>query len=244
VKFIVSKLIPVLIFSLACCPFASAQVSPSLSNGKFEFTAFGGASFGNKFQFPTLVFANGAVGSQNVGMRYASGYQIGIRGTENLGDHAAVYLEYNFANQPLLFTNLSPTVQSLSLGHNVNRLTYDGSYLFLPPSKRFRPYVKAGAGTALFYINGHSKEDARALGVNLRDSWEFDFNWGAGLNTRVDDQAALSFEFKNQISGFPSYGLPRNAQIQGSQFVPGVSRDGFLHNWQINIGVTYIWDDD
>jgi uncharacterized membrane protein YkvA (DUF1232 family) len=63
----------------------------------------------------------------------------------------------------LRFTNLSPTVQSLSLGHYVHHLSYDGSFLFLPPEKRFRPYVKAGVGAALFYISGHSKEEARAL---------------------------------------------------------------------------------
>jgi opacity protein-like surface antigen len=242
-RFTVSKVIPMLMVSLACCPFASAQFSPSLANGKYEFTVFGGVSFGDDFQFSTLVFNNGAVTSQTVGMRYASGYQIGFRGTENLGDHWAVHLEYSFANQPLLFTNLSPTVPSISLGQNVSRLSYDGSYLLLPPSKRFRPYVKAGAGTALFFIKGHSIEDARALGINLRDSWEFLFDWGGGLNSRVDDQVALSFEFKNQISGFPSYGLPRNAQIQGSQFIPGISRNGFFHNWQVNFGITYIWDD-
>src|SRR5262245_34279870 len=230
-------------FSLVCCQFASAQFSPSLEIGRYVFTGFGGASFGDDFEFPTLVFINGGVTSQTVGMHYASGYQIGVRGSENLGDHAAVHLEYSFANQPLLFTNLSPTVPSLSLGHNVSRLSYDGSYLLLPPSKRFRPYVKAGAGTALFFIKGKSVDEARALGISLRDSWEFLFNWGAGATGLVDDQVALAFEFKNQISGFPSYGLPRNAQISGAQFVPGVSRDGFMHNWQVNFGVAYFWDD-
>jgi hypothetical protein len=50
-------------------------------------------------------------------MHYASGYQIGVRVTQNLGEFAAASLEYNFANQPLRFTNLTPTVQSLSLSY-------------------------------------------------------------------------------------------------------------------------------
>ena len=238
-----SKVISMSIFVLAWCHCASAQTTVSLVEGKFEFAAFGGASFAGDFHFPTLVFTNGQVTSQPEGMHYASGYQVGMRVTENLSEHWAVHLEYSFANQPLRFTNLSPTVPSLSLGHYLHHVSYDGTYLLLPPEKRFRPYVKAGAGTALFYISGHSKEEARSLGVPLRDSWEFAFNWGAGLKSRVQDQVVLTFEVKDNVTGMPSYGLPRSVQVKDGHFIPGISRNGFLHNWQLNFGVAVQWDE-
>ena len=230
-------------FALACCHPASAQTASWLIDDKFEFAGFGGASFAGNFLFPTLVVTNGQTTSQTEGMHYASGYQVGFRGSENLSDHWAVHLEYSFANQPLRFTNLSPTVQSLSLGHYIHHLSYDGSFLFLPPEKRFRPYVKAGVGTALFYISGSSRDYARSLGVSLRDSWELAFNWGAGLKAHVEDQTAISFEFKDQVTGIPSYGLPHSAQSVGGQFVPGISRNGYLNNWQVNIGIAYEWNE-
>jgi opacity protein-like surface antigen len=243
VKFLVPKVIPMSIFILACCRYASAQTTVSLVEGKFEFTAFGGASFAGNFHFPTLVFTNGQVTSQVEGMHYASGYQVGFRVAENLSERWAVHLEYSFANQPLRFTNLSPTVQSLSLGHYLHHVSYDGTYLVLPPEKRFRPYVNAGAGTALFYITGHSKEEARSLGVPLRDSWEFAFNWGAGVKSRVEDQVVLTFEVKDTVTGVPSYGLPSSVQVRNGQVIPGISRNGFLNNWQLNFGIAVQWDE-
>jgi opacity protein-like surface antigen len=243
VKLIVYRLIPILTFLVAGCLLASAQASPSHEESTYEFTGFGGVSGAGDHDFPTLVWRDDAVTSQTEGMHFASGYQVGLRVSENLSDHWAVHLEYSFANQPLRFTNLSPTVESLSLGHYVHHLSYDASFLLLPPNKRFRPYLKAGAGTALFYIAGHSKDEARAAGVPLRDSWEFAFNWGAGLKTHVQDQVLLIFEVKDQVSGIPSYGLPHSAVIRDGQFVPGISRNGFLHNVQLNVGIGFQWDD-
>src|SRR4026207_1301218 len=135
------------ILAAACCHAAYGQSPSSAVESNYEFALFGGASFGGDFAFPTLVTENGQVTSQNAGMHYASGYQLGFRGTENLSNRWAVHLEYNFANQPLRFTNLTPAVPSLSLSHYVHHFYYDGSFRLLPPGKWFRPYLKAGVGT-------------------------------------------------------------------------------------------------
>jgi hypothetical protein len=209
----VSKLIPILVFTLACCAPAFAQVYGSPEYREWEGAGFVGGSFIGNFEFPTPVVGNVQEGSRTIGMNYASGYQIGVRVTQNLGDFGAAYLEYNFANQPLRFTNLTPTIQSLSLSHNVNHFSYGFSYLPLRPSQRFRPYGAMGAGVALFYILGKSRNEALALGVPLRDSWEFALNLGGGFKYLVEDQAALTFDIKDQISSVPSYGLPRSARV-------------------------------
>ena len=76
----------------------------------------------------------------------------------------------------------------------------------------------------------------------LRDSWEFALNLGGGFKYLVDDQAALTFDIKDQISSVPSYGLPRSARVTNGQYIPGISRNGFLNNWQLNFGVAVQWD--
>lgn len=237
------RLTAILVLTLACFRPAFAQESYSPEHREWEASGFLGGSFGGNSQFPTTVSGDSQGSSRTVGMHYASGYQIGMRVTQNLGDFWAAALEYNFANQPLRFTNLSPGIQSLSLSHNVHHVSYNVLYLPLSPKQRFRPYGTMGAGAALFYIPGRSKNEALALGLGLRDSWEFAFNWGGGFKYLVQDQFALTFDLKDQVSGIPSYGLPRSAQVINGQYQPGISRSGLLHHWQLNFGVAFQWDE-
>jgi opacity protein-like surface antigen len=204
---------------------------------------FGGASWIPKTDFSTSVIGSASESSRAVRLEYASGYQIGGRVSEHLGDFWSVSLEYSFANQPVRFRNLSPEIQSLSLGHSLHHLSYDVSYLPLPPMSRFRPYVKAGAGPALFYLHGSSKDEARQLGLSLRDSWEFSFNWGGGFKFLAADQVVLGVDVRDNVTGIPSYGLPRNARVVNGQFQPGLAGHGFLHNVQVNFGIGVQWDE-
>jgi len=228
---------------LACFEPAFAQDPYAPEHRDWEGSGFSGGSFAGDFSFPTPVSGDGQEGSRTVGVHYASGYQVGARITQNLGDFWAASLEYNFANQPLRFTNLSPGIQSLSLSHNVHHVSYNALYLPLTRKRRLRPFATIGAGAALFYIPGRSKEEALALGVSLRDSWEFAFNWGGGLKYLAADQVALTFDVRDQISGLPSYGLPRSARITNGQYQPGIARSGRINIWQLNFGVAYQWDD-
>jgi opacity protein-like surface antigen len=234
----------VLFVTLVCSVNAVAQTTYPPQYRKWEVTGFGGGSFLGDFQFATPVSGSEEETSRTVGMHYARGYQTGLRIVENVEDFWSVDLEYSYANQPLRFTNISPGVESLSLSHSVHHFTYNVSFLPMSPRKRLRPYAKVGAGPTLFYIPGRSRDDARAKGVSLRDSWELAFNWGGGVKYLVYDQVAIGFDLRDQISGVPSYGLPRSAQVIDGAFVPGISRNGFVHNWQLNFGVTFQWDND
>jgi opacity protein-like surface antigen len=176
-------------------------------------------------------------------MKYASGYQVGARFTENLSDYWTANLDYSFANQPLTFTNLTPDIPSLSLSHSIHDFSYGVTYQALSYRSRFRPYGKLGAGAALFYIHGSSKDEASELGVRLRDSWKFAVAAGGGFKYLIDEEVALTFDVRDYISGIPSYGLPSTARIVDGQFQPGFARSGFLNNWQINLGITFLWDD-
>ena len=210
----------------------------------WEVSAFGGGSFLGNFQFPTPVFGKGQDGSQTVGLDYATGYQVGVRLTENLNKFWAADLEYSFANQPLTFTNLSPNIQSLSLGQSVHHFSYNLAYVALPYVRRFRPYAKIGTGASLFHIHNDSKQEALERGLGFRDSWKFLVNWGGGFNYLVHDPVSVTFDVKDNMTGVPSYGLPSKARIVDGHFLPGLSRSGLMNNWQINFGVTvqfYDW---
>jgi opacity protein-like surface antigen len=233
----------ILISVLLFAKYASAQDKYPIEHREWEVTGFTGTSAGNSFEFPTTVLGNSGQSSRTVGMHYSSGYLVGVRINQNLGDFWAADLEYSFSNQFLRFTNLSPSIQSLSLDHFLHNFTYNVSYLALPRTSRFRPFADAGVGAALFYLPGRVKKDARELDLFLRDSWEFVFNWGGGFKYLVMDEFAVTVDVKDRISGVPSYGLPSTARIINGHFQPGFAPHGTMQNWQFNFGLTYQWDE-
>src|SRR5262245_10230114 len=96
----------ILLLACACVQVGFAQDSHKHEFGEWDAAGFAGASVIGDVHFRTPVFNDGLIGFQSVGMHYASGYQVGLRGNQNLGYYWAAELEYSFANQPLTFTNL------------------------------------------------------------------------------------------------------------------------------------------
>jgi len=211
---------------------------------EWEVTPFGGASFlghSRNFVTPTIGVPGGI---RTVGMRYGSGYMVGVNCRQNLGDYWAADLQYTFANQPLEFTNISPDLPTLGLSHTISNFSYNGTYHFQSYSHRFLPYVRAGGGASLFFLEGGSERRAEAaLGVRLRDSWTPTFSYGGGFQYLFDDLVGVTFDARDTISSVPSYGLPKSAAVVNGVFFPGIARDGVLHNFQVNFGLTIRWDD-
>ena len=220
-----------------------AQTSYPLEYREYEVSLFAGQSFSSKFQFPTPVHGSDQEASRTVGLQYAAGPQVGVRISQNVNDFWSVNLEYSFANQDLRFTNISPSIQNLSLTQYIHHFSYNVSFMPLPRTKRFRPYADVGFGTALFYISKPSKEEALDLGLPLRDSWKFLGNVGGGFKYLIQDQFAVTVDLKDRVSLVPSYGIPVSATVVGSQYQPGMSLHGLMHNWQLNFGVTFQWDE-
>lgn len=237
------KLIPLMMLMFAGVQSVLAQVSHPPEFHEWEGTPFGGGSFVPNYSFLTPVATgNQIVGAQTVGVNYANGYQIGIQGKQNLGDYWEADLEYSFANQPLEFTNLTPSLPHLFLSHSIHHWSYSVSYQFLSYHRRFRPYARLGAGAALFFIHEDSRDEAAELGIPLRDSWKFTTNYGGGFKYLIDNDVALTFDATDQLSGIPSYGLPQKAQIVNGVYQAGLARNGLMNNVQVNFGVTFRWD--
>src|SRR5438093_11655854 len=118
-----------------------AQTSYPLEYREYEVSLFAGNSFSSKFQLPTPVHGSDQEVSRTVGRQYAAGPQLGVRVTQNVNDFWSVNLEYSFANQDLRFTNISPSIQNLSLTQYIHHFSYNVSFMPLPRTKRFRPYA-------------------------------------------------------------------------------------------------------
>src|SRR5262249_17973380 len=105
---------------LICVSTTAAQQRTIWSDPEFKGSGFAGGSWVGNLDFPKAVSGSAQETSRTVGVRYGSGYVVGARVNQNVNDYWGAALEYSFANQPLQFTNLSPTIQSLSLGQTVH----------------------------------------------------------------------------------------------------------------------------
>jgi hypothetical protein len=231
------------LFLIAWSKSAFAQDGSSLEHREWEATGFAGGTFTTNFHFPTPVVGSDQEFSRTVGMRHASGYQIGARINDNFNEYWSGGLEYSFAHEDLRFTNLSPAIQSLSLTQYVHYLSYNVSYLPLPLARRFRPYGDVGVGTGLYLLPGESKETALAQGLNLKDSWVFLVNCGGGFRYLIKDQFAFTLDLKDRLSNAPRYGLPGSGRVVNGQYQPGMLTHGVFQGWQLNLGLTFQWDE-
>jgi opacity protein-like surface antigen len=231
------RYLPILLMAaFSMLPGAWAQ-SMQAEHREWEFEVFGGASHLGKNNYRTPVVDTGLQNSTEVGLRYAAGYQAGLRIIDNRWQNWGASLEYSFANQPATFTNLSSAVSSLSVSHSVHRFAYEVLYYPMNRSHRLRPYGFLGPGLALFYVHGDSKSSAAQQGIHFNNPWKFSFHWGGGVKYLIQDHVAAGFQFSDAVSGVPGYGLP---SVQG-QSQPGFRPAGYLHNWRYGISFIYQW---
>lgn len=206
---------------------------------KWEFSFLAGVAASGDQSSSTPV--SGEDTTRLVGLDYASGYLIGVRITENLGERFGAELEYSFANQPLAFQNLQPSLTRLDLEHREHSFDYNILFYALPASSRIRPYAVAGIGACFYQIKGSSKDFALGEGLSLRDRWKLAGSWGGGLKYFFSDKWGVRFDIRDQITGTPDYGLPHAAAsfqgVPGAAFKP----DGVLQTWQFSAGFLVAW---
>lgn len=207
---------------------------------KWEFSFLAGVSSSGDQTSSTPI--SGQELTRNVGLEYASGYLVGFRITENLGEHFGAELEYSFANQPMAFRNLRPNLPRLELDHREHSVVYDVLYYPLPRSSRIRPYALAGIGACFFQIDGDSMDDALSQSVSLRNRWKLAGTWGGGVKYFITDKWGVRFDIRDQISGIPDYGLPHVAPSFQGVSGPAFKPDGLLQTWQISAGVLVVWN--
>jgi len=207
--------------------------------GEWEFSVFAGGSFIGSDVHETPVEESTHSSSRDVGLSYGSGGRFGIRVTNNRWQHWGTSFEYTFSNQPITFTNLSDSMPSLGLGHAIHRFAYDVVYYPRDRYEKLRPFVFGGPGVSLFDIKSSGTE---AGGIRFSDPWKFTVNWGGGVKYAFSEQVAALFQFSDNISGVPGYGLPETGRVVSGEYVPGFRPDGLLNNWAVEVGFSFHWD--
>lgn len=203
----------------------------------WEFSFFGGLSSANDHS--SLVNIEGLEDTNTAYLDYSSGYQAGIRITENLGNHLSAELDYTFANQPMAFRELSPTIRRLDLDHSVHSAVYSMLLSPVSPREKLRPFALVGAGLSYFHVSKDSKDAAVDQGVTLKDRWKFLMTYGGGFKYRITHKWGIRFDARDQLTGIPDYGLPPASRFFQNQISPAFRPDGLLHNWRFSVGVTY-----
>lgn len=202
---------------------------------KWEFSFLGGAAFSSDESSATPV--SGEDSLRLVRLHFASGYLVGVRVSENLGQKVAAELEYSFANHPLGFFNLTPDVPLLDADHRTHSILYNITYSLRPRMSKLRPFFGFGAGTTFFQIDGNSKTAASVEGIELKDRWKFAFGLTGGVKSMINENWGLRVDVRNLWTGVPDYGLPASATPSG----PGFNAEGLLSRWQISGGISYYW---
>lgn len=232
----------VLLLILSALPaFAAAQAAPPKHHSEWEASFFGG--FASASDQSSLTPVEGESAARPVGLDYKNGYLVGTRITQNLGENLGAELEYSFADQPLDFKNLRPTLPNLGVKHNIHSIVYSILVYPFDRSKRIRPFGIVGGGTSFFYIGKDSKNVAAAQGIVLKDRWKFAFSFGGGVKYLLTNKLGLRVDLRDQISGVPNYGLPDTSPVlPGGQIGAGFRADGRVHNWILNVGLNYYWN--
>lgn len=239
----VQKLSLFLALVAALAHTSQAQGVFEFAHGEWEASVFAGGSFIGSSTHKTPVEGSTTQSSRIVGLSYGTGSQLGLRVTDDEWQHWGTAAEYSFSNQPLTFTNLSDSIQSLGLGSAIHRFSYDILYYAQDRDHKLRVFAFVGPGVSLFHIKGSGKEIAEAQGIHLTDPWKFTMNWGGGAKYLLRNQVAASIQFNDSVSGIPRYGLPETGRVVSGVFVPGFHPKGLLNNWLISAGFIYQWDE-
>ncbi|HXK62608.1 MAG TPA: outer membrane beta-barrel protein, partial [Acidobacteriota bacterium] len=221
----------IIISGLFCFPLM-AQAPFSYRNDKWELSFFTGSSHRGDDIYVTPLEGGG---TRDVGLRFASGYLIGGRITENLGQHFGAELDYSLSNQPVQFRNLAPLIPAVNFDHRVHSIAYTVLFYGLKRKNRIRPYAAIGPGISLYDSFGDLEGVAATKGLTLKDRWKAAFIVGGGVKFRVGEQVGLRFDVRDHITGVPDFGFPERGTAQD----PGFRPEGQLHNWQFGVGVFY-----
>jgi len=217
-------------------PEALAQFPFPREENKWEVSIFTGVSgLGDK----TLVTPVEGGTTRDVGLEFDSGYLLGFRIGENLTPRFGAELEYTFANQPLLFVNLSPSIPLLELSHKVHTVAY--SVLVYPMHRQgpYIPFASIGIGASFFRLSNDSVDNALLQGVDLKNRWKFAFSYGGGVKFPMGPEWGLRVDVRDHVTGVSDYGLPSTAPLLGA----GLRPNGFLHDWQVSVGLLYSFGD-
>src|SRR5579862_1022900 len=197
---------------------------------------------------PRLTFLGGAsllsgsrsfvVGPNLFDTQFQNGIKIGVRGTVNLTDHWGAEGTYSFSANGLEVTQVGAAVQNY--GIHLHQFTANALYFFNGRDKWLRPFVLAGLGVSRYSPTSDAKmaaaQDFLGEPAVITATSTFDFNFGAGIESRPWDHFGLRLDFRDHITAIPRFGLPETATSPTAPFFPVSGR---VQDFEIATGLIY-----
>ena len=209
---------------------------------------FSACAFGQEID-PRITFLGGAsllsasrsfvIGTRLFETQFQNGIKIGVRGTFNVGEHWGAEGTYSLSSNGLQVRGVAPaTVQDY--GVHLHQFTGNALYFFTASGKSFRPFVTAGLGVSRYSPTSDAKlaaaQDFLGQPAVLVSTSAFDFNFGAGIETKPWDHFGVRLDFRDHVTGIPRFGLPETATGPTAPFFPVQGR---AQDFEISAGFIY-----
>ena len=198
---------------------------------------------------PRITFLGGAsllsgsrsfvIGPRLFDTQFQNGIKIGLRGTFNVRDHWGLEGTYSFSANGLQVTQVAPAVVR-NFGVHLHQFTGNALYFLTGRDRSFRPFLTAGVGVSRYSPTSDAKlaaaQDFLGQPAVLAPSSEFNFNFGAGLETRPWDHFGIRLDFRDHVTGIPRFGLPETPTSPTAPFFP---IQGRAQDFEITTGLVY-----
>ncbi len=197
------------ILFLAIAPALSAQSNPRAS----AFLGVSTLGANSTFVAGTDVFQT----------HYNNGPKFGLRGTLDFSDHWGGEVMWAISGNNLRITS-STVPQPREFGVHVNQFSVNALYLATSRESWLRPFATAGLGFSHFGPTSDAQVQATQAFLNqpavIQAETKPAFNFGAGVEAKPWTHFGLRADFRDYISGTPTYGLPTAAVAPGAPFFP------------------------
>jgi hypothetical protein len=182
---------------------------------------------------------NFVIGPSLFGTQFKNGFKIGARGTVNLGEHWGAEGTYSFGSNDLQVTAVA-LASVKTFGIHVHQFTGNALYFFTANDKLLRPFVTAGVGFSRYVPTSDAKLAAAQnfLGqpTVLTSTSAFNYNFGAGIESRPWDHFGVRFDFRDHLTAIPRFGLPAIATGPTAPFFP---ISGRTQDFELTSGLSY-----
>jgi hypothetical protein len=127
-----------------------------------------------------------------------------------------------------------------NFGVHLHQITGNTLYFFDGPDKALRPFVTAGVGVSRYSPTSDAKlaaaQDFLGQPAVITSTSTFNFNFGAGIESRPWDHLGLRLDFRDHLSAIPRFGLPQSATSPAAPFFPVTGR---AQDFEIATGLIY-----
>jgi hypothetical protein len=162
---------------------------------------------------------------QTYNSTFAAGGRAGLRVTFDFTDHFSAEGTYSYGTNNLRVSNLSSTPPAVrSFGVRVQQIDGDILYFVSGAQAKLRPFAALGFGIARLSPTSQAKAAATegfiAGPASLSSGNKFDFNYGFGVERKLDGHFGVRFDLRDHVIEVPRLGAPPGPGAAGAGFYP------------------------